>query len=159
MAKMIQRKIVVCVFLVICLIYANGQLGAQSGSPLSYGAVTAKVKKGITTQTDIITWWGGPNITTIDSEGLETWVYERSSSDTDVNYDRNQKTDAKNSTTGKYIGIPLIAGYGSTQQEGQAEVHESGGHKTTHSVKTLTVIFKFNKNATVKDYAVRQSNF
>ncbi|HEX7523937.1 MAG TPA: hypothetical protein VF357_07025, partial [Candidatus Deferrimicrobium sp.] len=58
---------------------------AQSGaSALSYGTVTATVVKGKTTQMDLIQWFGGPNISTVDSDGVETWLYERSVSQTDV---------------------------------------------------------------------------
>src|SRR5659263_1337 len=51
---------------------------AQSGaSALSYGAVTSAVVKGKTTQMDLIQWFGGPSISTVDSDGVETWLYER----------------------------------------------------------------------------------
>ena len=44
---------------------------------LSYGMVTSKVEKNVTTQEEILKLFGAPNITTIDSNGDETWVYEK----------------------------------------------------------------------------------
>lgn len=46
---------------------------AQSGaSALSYGTVTATVTRGKTTQIDLLQIFGGPNISTTDSDGVET---------------------------------------------------------------------------------------
>lgn len=60
---------------------ADGPL-VETPSPLSYGAITARVKEGITTQADLVSLFGGPNIATLDSDGTETWVYERTTSET-----------------------------------------------------------------------------
>ena len=50
---------------------------APTASALSYGTVTAQVQKGKTTQIDLLQAFSGPNISTTDREGVETWVYER----------------------------------------------------------------------------------
>src|SRR5688572_25307231 len=58
---------------------------AQSGaSALSYGSVTSQVVRGKTTQSDLLQLFGGPNISTVDNDGVETWIYERSVTQTDV---------------------------------------------------------------------------
>jgi len=93
---------------------------------IAYGSVTAIVKKGITTQAQLIELFGGPNIATLDAEGAETWVYER-------NATRSQEHALVNWAE-------------------SIQVSERGS-------KTLTVIFKFNQDKTVKDYSVRASSF
>jgi hypothetical protein len=124
---------------------------AQSGaSALSYGTVTATVVKGKTTQADLLQMFGGPNISTVDNEVLETWVYERSVSQTDVTA-RNQNWQA---------AANLGAAFGNFSAGGSA----SGGQgasaaSTVTSFRSLTVIVKFNADKTVKDYSVRASQF
>jgi len=124
---------------------------AQSGgSALSYGSVTSRVIKGKTTQTDLIDMFGGPNISTVDSDGLETWVYERSVTQTDAS-NRSQSWQAA-------ANLGVFFGHGS------AGAQASGGQSaaassTTASFRSLTVIVKFNSDKTVKDYSVRASQF
>jgi len=124
---------------------------AQSGaSALSYGAVTSQVVKGKTTQADLLQLFGGPNISTVDNDGAETWVYERSVTQTDVS-SRSQNWQA-------------AAGLGVFFGQGSANAQAEGGQtaraaSTTASFRSLTVIVKFNPNKTVKDYSVRASQF
>ena len=121
---------------------------------LSYGTVTSQVKKGQTTQAELLDLFGGPNISTTDASGLETWVYERSASETDA----SGSSDARN----------LNAFFGAGGNVGGASVGGgvAGGassnrdrSRTTNSVRNLTVIVKFNPDKTVRDYSVRQSTF
>jgi hypothetical protein len=105
---------------------------------LSYGAVTSWVTKGITTQNRLIELFGGPNITTLDADGTETWVYERTGSRTETARDDSALSRwAQN-----------IQDSGSSMRE----VSERG-------FRTLTVIFKFNQDKTVKDFSARASYF
>ena len=124
---------------------------AQSGaSALSYGTVTSQVVKDKTTQADLLQLFGGPNISTTDNDGLETWVYERSVTQTDVS-SRSQNWQA-------------AAGLGVFFGNATANVRAEGGQNaaalsTASSFRSLTVIVKFNSNKTVKDYSVRSSQF
>ena len=124
---------------------------AQSvASALSYGAVTATVVRGKTTQSDLLQMFGGPNISTTDAEGVETWVYERSVSQTDV------ASKSSNWQAAANLGVSF----------GRAELGASGGGgssgasaSTASSFRSLTVIVKFNTNRSVKDFSVRASQF
>jgi hypothetical protein len=124
---------------------------AQSGaSALSYGTVTATVVKGKTTQADLLQMFGGPNISTVDNEGVETWVYERSVSQTDVT-SRNQNWQAAanlGAAFGHFSG-------GASASGGQG----TSAASTATSFRSLTVITKFNPDKTVKEYSVRASQF
>ena len=42
------------------------------------------MQKGKTTQIDLLQAFGGPNISTTDRDGVETWVYERTATQSDV---------------------------------------------------------------------------
>jgi hypothetical protein len=124
---------------------------AQSGaSALSYGSVTSTVIRGKTTQADLLQMFGGPNISTVDSQGLETWVYERSVSQTDVS-SKNQNWQA---------AANLGAAFGNFQAGASASGGQGSAAATTAtSFRSLTVIAKFNADKTVKDYSVRASQF
>ena len=124
---------------------------AQSGaSALSYGTVTATVMRGKTTQTDLLQIFGGPNISTTDSDGVETWVYERSISQTDIASKSNNWQAAAN------LGVAF--GYVQLGASGGGGQNASGASTAT-SFRSLTAIVKFNANKTVKDYSVRASQF
>jgi hypothetical protein len=124
---------------------------AQSGaSALSYGAVTSQVVRDRTTQADLLQLFGGPNISTTDNDGVETWVYERSVTQTDVT-SGSQNWQAA-------AGLGVFFGHVSANAQG------TGGQSTTassvaSSFRSLTVVVKFNPNKTVKDYSVRSSQF
>jgi hypothetical protein len=107
-----------------------------------------------TTQAELIELFGGPNISTTDASGLETWVYERSASETDA----SGSSDARNLNAffgaGGNVGGAAIGGGvagGASSQRDRS--------RTTNSVRNLTVIVKFNEDKTVRDYSVRQSTF
>jgi hypothetical protein len=124
---------------------------AQSGgSALSYGTVTSAVVKGKTTQMDLIQWFGGPNISTVDADGVETWVYERSVSQTDV------ASKSQNWQAAANLGVSFGQGQGSASAGGG---QSGSASSTASSFRSLTVIVKFNADKTVKDYSVRSSQF
>ena len=126
----------------------------ERASGLSYGAVTAVVKKGQTTQAELIDLFGGPNISTTDAAGVETWVYERTSSTSDT----AGSADAKNLEA--FFGAGAAAGpvaVGGGVAGGTRKNNDQ--RRTTNSVRTLTVVVKFNDDKTVKDYSARASYF
>jgi hypothetical protein len=128
----------------------------QSG--LSYGMVTSRVQKGVTTQAELIDLFGGPNIATTDSDGLETWVYERTASQSEISQEGSQDVNESSQTNrlGVFFGIGT-----SVKETKGSDTHAKSTSNTsvTHSIKTLTVIIKFNKDKTVRDYNVRTANF
>jgi hypothetical protein len=127
---------------------------AERPSNLSYGAVTATVKKSVTTQAELIEIFGGPNISTTDASGLETWVYERTSSTSDTAGSQDSKNLEAFFGAGGTAGPVALGGgvSGGTRSSNDAR-------RTVNSVRTLTVVVKFNPDKTVKDCSVRASYF
>ena len=122
----------------------------SNASALSYGAVTAAVIKGKTTQMELIQMFGGPNISTMDGDGVETWVYERSVNQTDV------ASKSQNWQAAANLGVA----FGHIQAGGSVGGGQSeGASSTASSFRSLTAIVKFNTDKTVKDYSVRASQF
>ena len=109
---------------------------------LSYGMVNAKVKKGETTQTDIMQLFGAPNITSTNRDGQEVWMYDRISSESEG----NNWSEARR--FGVFFGLGTV---------GNDSNKAGSGRRSTTS--TLTVIITFNEDKTVKEYSSRATQF
>jgi hypothetical protein len=105
------------------------------------------VKRGETTKAEVLELFGGPNISTSDKEGLETWVYERSSTDSCTSSAGSGQASAE--AISYFFGGGNVQASGAQQQQGQAHT----------SARSLTVIVKFDAKERVVDYAVRASQF
>jgi hypothetical protein len=132
-------------------------------SALSYGMVTGRVKKGVTTQQELLELFGGPSVMTTDKDDTEVWMYDKTTTTVSgaSKQTSRQTRQSDASAMATYFGIPLIAGVGrsngsekeQTDRENQNEV------SSTSSVKTITFIIKFSADKTVKDYSVRQASY
>lgn len=135
----------------------------ESPSALSYGMVTGRVKKGVTTQQEILDLFGGPSTMTTDKEGSEVWMYDKTASTVSGGYSQSasQAEKSEASVMAAFLGIPFLAGVGGgkTASNSQSAQVSQGQTSMTRSVKTITFIIKFNEDKTVKDYAVRQSSY
>lgn len=121
-----------------------------TASALSYGTVTSQVQKGKTTQVELLQVFGGPNISTTDRDGVETWVYERTATQTDVQANTQSAQGA--ASLGAFFKFVNVDVSGSTGRSSSAS-------STASSVRSLTVIVKFAADKTVADYSVRASTF
>ncbi|PJE77659.1 hypothetical protein CI610_03411 [invertebrate metagenome] len=106
----------------------------KKNSTLTHGNVQMKLKKGITTQTDVLEAFGSPNITSTDASGNEVWTYQRSA----------QEVAASSSSN--YWTAILFGGNS-----------RSSGLESSSSM--ITLIIKFDSNGVVKDFRSRTSNF
>jgi hypothetical protein len=123
---------------------------AVQASTMSYGTVTSQVVKGKTTQMDLLQVFGGPNIATTDRDGVETWVYERTATQTDV---QSQSQAAQGA-----VSLGAFFKYVDLQASGSVGRSTSAA-STSSSIRSLTVIVKFGADKTVADYSVRASTF
>ena len=106
--------------------------------------------RGETTQLDLAKLFGAPNISTYDSAGIETWVYERTVTQTDVQ--SNSQAAAGAANLGLFFNWGQAGG-------GVSGSQSSNTATTTTSVRSITVIVEFAANKTVSDYSVRASYF
>ncbi|MEO8082089.1 MAG: hypothetical protein ABI641_16255 [Caldimonas sp.] len=125
-------------------------VAAVTASALSYGTVTSQVQKGKTTQLELLQVFGGPNISTTDRDGVETWVYERTATQSDVQSNAQSSQGAASlGAFFKFVNVDVSASTG----------RSSSGASAASSVRSLTVIVKFAADKTVADYSVRASTF
>jgi len=109
------------------------ELHNAHGDELTVGKVQKEIKVGMS-GADVATSLGSPNIVTRDSEGNESWVYDKIA--TEVSYSEGQ--------TGIFL---VLAGVN----------RSSGASKTTQ--KTLTVIIKFDADSKVKTFSYHATKF
>jgi outer membrane protein assembly factor BamE (lipoprotein component of BamABCDE complex) len=101
----------------------------EDPNKLTLGKVQQTLKKGMS-QGEIVVALGSPNLVTSDADGLETWVYDKLS--TEVNSNNSKK------------GFNILGGaLGSTVGAGAIVGSSSKNSNTSTSQKTLTVILKF----------------
>lgn len=122
----------------------------HSASTLSYGTVTSQVIKGRTTQLELLQTFGGPNIATTDRDGIETWVYERTATQTDAQANAQAAQGA--------VSLGAFFKYVDLQASGSAG-RSTTASSVSSSIRSLTVIVKFGADKTVADYSVRASTF
>jgi outer membrane protein assembly factor BamE (lipoprotein component of BamABCDE complex) len=100
---------------------------------LTAGVVRKEIKKGMS-GAQVAELLGSPNITTMDENNRETWVYDKIA--TEASYSESQS------------GMFLILGGFSNR---------SGAASTTQ--RTLTVVIKFNADSKVESFTYHQSKF
>jgi len=103
---------------------------ASSGNSLTHGQVQMNIRVGQTTQSNILEAFGAPNITTIDGQGREVWTYQRHAT-------------VSRSSSGYATAILLGT--------------SSSGFES--SMRTMTLIIKFDRNKKVSDFKSMSSNF
>lgn len=131
------RSLIISILVIIpgaCQSVPHTQPPPASRMDLSHGAVQLRLKKGITTQNDVVEAFGAPNIATRDSEGKEVWTYRRHATVT--------------STTGSdaYVNIVVFGASGGT------------GTESTSS-QSMTLIVKFDDQAKVVDFRSMATSF
>ena len=121
-----------------CMSAAQHQqsLPSTQEQEMTVGIVQKEIRKGMS-QADVAAALGSPNIVTKDSQGNETWIYDKIASQ--VSYSKD--------SGGTGLIINLFGGYG----------REAGAVSTTQ--KTLTVIIKYDANGLVDSFSYHASKF
>lgn len=113
---------------------------------LTHGMAQMTLRVGSTTQTDVIEAFGAPNITTLDGQGQEVWIYDR------------QATVSMSKDSGFSIGM-LVGGGGGGVGAGGGLGFGSSKSKSSQSQRTMTLIIKFGADKRVSDFKSRSSSF
>ena len=103
-------------------------------NPYTSGNVTLTLRKGSTTQNDVLKAFGAPNIVTQTSDGGQVWIYQKD----------NLVTQSSGSSS--YITL-LLVGSGSDVNSYQ------------QSSRTMTITIQFDKQGVVSDYSSMSTSF
>ena len=123
---------------------ARDQDNAQN--MLTHGMVQMTLHIGSTTQEEVLETFGAPNITTIDGQGQEVWVYDR------------QATVSSAGSSGFSIGM-LLGGTGGAVGGGSGLGFGSSKSNSSSTQRTMTLIIKFGSDKKVIDFKSRSSSF
>ena len=113
---------------------------------LTHGMVQMTIHVGITTQFEILETFGGPNVSTLDAQGNEVWIYDK------------QATVSSSGSSGFSIGMLLGAGGGDVAGVGGLGFSSSKS-KSSQTQRTMTLILKFGPDKKVADFKSRSSSF
>ena len=118
----------------------------DSANTLTHGMVQMTLHVGTTTQSEVLEAFGGPNITTLDAQGREVWVYDR------------QATVTSSGSSGFSIGM-LLGGGGGGVGGGAGLGFGSSKSRSSQTQRTMTLIIKFGSDKRVTDFKSRSSSF
>ncbi len=105
-----------------------------SNNPFTHGNVQLTLKKGVTSQAEVLEKFGAPNVATVDSEGNEVWTYQKNA------------TVATSRDSTAYGTVILVGGRTST----------SGFEQSS---RTMTLILKFDATKKVIDFRSMTTSF
>jgi hypothetical protein len=131
------QKLLALFFVVIvsgCVANPVGQKQDAMNSPFTHGNVQLNLKKGVTTQAEVLNIFGPPNVATIDADNNEIWTYQKNATIT---------TSTESDSYGTLI---LFGGSAST----------TGFEKSS---KTMTLIIKFDQTKKVVDFKSMTTSF
>jgi outer membrane protein assembly factor BamE (lipoprotein component of BamABCDE complex) len=134
-----------------CMTAAQHQqsLPSTQEREMTLGIVQKEIHVGMS-QADVAIALGSPNIVTRDSEGKETWIYDKIA--TEAYYSKSGGGIGGGAGAGGIAGTALILG-----GVGAGYSREAGAMGTTQ--KTLTVVIRFDKNNTVETFSYHSSKF
>jgi outer membrane protein assembly factor BamE (lipoprotein component of BamABCDE complex) len=132
-----------------CASDAEQSLRASKEREMTLGLAQKEIRVGMS-QADVATALGSPNIVSKDSEGNESWIYDKIA--TEVSYSRESGGVSAGAGAGSLVGSWLLA------LGGQAQYSRSVG-AATQTQRTLTVVIKFDENSLVKTLSYHSSKF
>lgn len=116
----------------------------SSDEKLTLGVAQREIKVGMS-QPDVAKALGSPNMVTKDKDGVETWIYDKISTD-----------NAYSTSSGGIAGLVLSGGNG-VGGGGFGSTSQSSG-ASSRTQRTLTIIIKF-KNSAVSEFTYNSTAF
>lgn len=118
----------------------------EAPNTLTHGMAQMTLRVGQTNQMEVVEAFGAPNITTLDAEGREVWVYDR------------HATVTADSSSGFSIGM-LVGAAGSDAGGIGGLGFGKKKARSSQSQRTMTLIIKFGPDKRVVDFKSRSSSF
>jgi outer membrane protein assembly factor BamE (lipoprotein component of BamABCDE complex) len=128
-----------------CMTVADHREGLRDSSDqkITLGVAQREIREGMS-QADVAKALGSPNMVTKDRDGIETWIYDKVSTETAY-------STSKNGIAGLVLGTGAIVGAG-----GGSSSQASGASSRTQ--RTLTIIIKFKKSV-VSEFTYNSTSF
>ena len=142
--------------LILLLIFTGGcmtaaehqqSLHSTKEREMTLGVVQKEIHTGMS-QADVAEALGSPNIVTKDSEGNETWIYDKIATEVSYSKDSGGILGGVGAAIENWRLVP-VGGAGYSKSAGAA----------AQTQKTLTVVIKFDENGLVKTLSYHSSKF
>jgi outer membrane protein assembly factor BamE (lipoprotein component of BamABCDE complex) len=130
----------------VALLATVPAFSAESPNTLTHGMAQMTLNVGQTSQLQVLEAFGAPNITTLDGNGSEVWIYDR------------HATVSSTNNSSFSIGM-LIGGGGGGVGAGGGLGFGKSKSKAEQSTRTMTLIIKFDASKKVSDFKSRSSSF
>lgn len=118
----------------------------DSANTLTHGMAQMTLRVGVTSQYDVLQTFGGPNVTTLDGNGREVWIYDRFA------------TVTASKDSGFSVGLLVGAGGGSVAG-GAGLGFSNKKSKVSTSTRSMILILKFGPDKKLADFQSRSSSF
>lgn len=144
--KKLLLSSLICTSLIGCMTAAEHQQSLPSAAErkMTVGVVQKEIRKGMS-QAEVATSLGSPNLVTKDKNDIETWIYDKVS------------TEYAYSTSSGGVGA-LILGWGGAVGAGASGNYSKSSGAASSTQRTLTVIIKF-KEGVVNEFTYHSSSF
>lgn len=132
-----------------CMTAAEHQEALHSSKEreMTLGVVQKEIRTGMS-QADVAEALGSPNIVTKDSEGNESWIYDKIATEISYSKDSGGILAGAGGWIENWRIVP-VGGVGYSKSAGAA----------AQTQKTLTVVIKFDENSLVKSLSYHASKF
>lgn len=128
------------------LFLANPLLAKNSANTLTHGMAHMTLRVGTTSQFEVLESFGGPNVTTLDGEGREVWIYDRFATVT-ASRDSSFSIGMLVGAVGGVVGAGGGLGFGKSKS------------KSSTSSRSMILILKFGPDKRLVDFKSRSSSF
>lgn len=161
-----KKLFIVLTCLSICLpVFASkleGKVNKQTNpapvqeQELTIGTVQKYIHNGMA-QDEVAMALGSPNIVTQDSNGKETWIYDKMTSS--ITARNKNESVVENAMDTRYFwhGILTLVTLGLINKDVKPELKDVAQVVSTQ--KTLTIVVKFDKNNCVESFSYHSSKF
>jgi len=142
-------------FVAGCISTAEKEQNASKEREMTLGLAQKEIRVGMS-QAEVAAALGSPNIVSKDSEGNESWIYDKIA--TQVSYARD--TGGVSGGVGGLgtAGVPVVGWLLGLAAGGTAQYSKSTG-TATQTQKALTVVIKFDEKSLVKTLSYHTSKY
>src|SRR5687768_8673448 len=125
---------------------AQPAVGKSAPNTLTHGMAQMTLRVGQTTQFEVLETFGGPNVSTLDGDGREVWIYDRFAT-VSMTKDSGFSVGLLGGAIGGAVGAGIGLGFSNKKS------------KASSSSRSMTLILKFGPDKKLADFKSRSSSF
>lgn len=130
----------------VAVFLAQPATAGPAPNTLTHGMAQMTLHVGRTTQYEVLEAFGGPNVSTLDGDGREVWIYDRFATVT-MTKDSGFSVGFLGGAGGGAVGAGLGLGFSNKKS------------KASSSSRSMTLILKFGPDKKLADFKSRSSSF